>query len=131
MFLKHCNSPAFSLLESFSPTDKFPKKSLHSCISIICECVHIVFSFLSRRPIFAVRPSKIYFSGCQFQNRLYNKSLETCKSFKLISLCNSQRRTKELRWRLLDSCLLAKRAYYHTKYAFGRTLFILVHAKDR
>ena len=38
--------------------------------------------FPSRRPIFAVRPSKVYFSGCQFQNRTYNSSLETHKKFR-------------------------------------------------
>ena len=31
----------------------------------------------------AVRPSKVYFLGCRFQNRTYNKSLETRKSFKV------------------------------------------------
>ena len=34
------------------------------------------------------------------------------KVSKLISLCNLQPRTKELCWRLLDSRLLAKTAYY-------------------
>ena len=59
------------------------KNTLHSCISIICESAYFVFCFPSLRPIFAVRPSKVYFSGCQFQNRTYNKSLETYKSFEV------------------------------------------------
>ena len=51
--------------------------SLHSRISIICEYAYIAFCFPSRRPVFAVLPFKVYFSGYQFQNRTYNKSLET------------------------------------------------------
>ena len=81
--LEHSNFPAFSLPESYSQTSKFPKNSLHSRISIICECAHIAFCFPSRRPILSVRPSKVHFSGCQFQNRTYGKSLETCKSFEV------------------------------------------------
>ena len=80
---EHSNFPAFSLLESCSQTDKCPKNSLHSCTSIICEYAHNAYCFPSRRPIFVVRPSKAYFSGCQFQNRTHNKFLETRKSFKV------------------------------------------------
>ena len=54
--LEHSNFPAFSLPESYSQTNKFPKNCLHSRISIICECVHIAFCFPSRRPILTVRP---------------------------------------------------------------------------
>ena len=43
MLLEHSNFPAFSLSESYSPTDKFPENNLHSGISIICECAHIAF----------------------------------------------------------------------------------------
>ena len=81
--LEHSNFPAFSLPESYSQRNKFPKNCLHSRISIICECVHIAFCFPSRHPILSVRPSKVQFSGCQFQNRTYDKSLETCKSFEV------------------------------------------------
>ena len=81
--LEHSNFPAVPLIESCSQANKFPKISLHSCISIICDCAHIAFCFPSRRSIFAVRPSKVYFSGRQFQNRTYNKSLETCKFFEV------------------------------------------------
>ena len=81
--LENSNFPALSLPESCSQTDKFPKNSLHSCISIICECAHFAFCFLSRRPIFAVRPPAVHFSGFQFQNRTYDKSLETRKSFEV------------------------------------------------
>ena len=81
--LEHSNFPAFSLPESCSQTDKFPKNSLDSRTSINCECAHIAYFFPSRRPIFAVRPSKVYFSGCQFKNRMYNKSIETSKSFEV------------------------------------------------
>ena len=79
---EHSNFPAFSLPESYSQTNKFPKNCLHSRISIICECIHIAFCFPSRHPILSVRPSKVYFSGCQFQNRTYNSSLETRKKFR-------------------------------------------------
>ena len=65
---------------------------------------------------FAVLPSKVYFSGCQFQNSTYSKSHETHKSFKFISLSNLRPRTKELCWRLLDSRLHAKTAYYYCKW---------------
>ena len=82
MFLEHSNFPAFSLPERCSQTDKFPKNCLHSRISIMCECAQIAFCFPSRRPVFASRPSKVYFSGCQFQNRTYNSSLETRKKFR-------------------------------------------------
>ena len=61
---------------------------------------------------FSKWPSKVCFWGCQFQNRTYNKSLETCKGLKLISLCNLQPRTQELCWRLLDTRLLAKTAQW-------------------
>ena len=80
MFLEHSNFPAFSLPKSCSQTDKFPTSSLRSRISIIVEFAHIAVCFPSRRPIFAERPSKEYFSGCQFQNKTYSKSLETRKS---------------------------------------------------
>ena len=81
--LEHSNFPAFSLPESYSQTNKFPKNCLHSRISIICECVHIAFCFPSRCSILSVRPSKVQFSGCQFQNRTYDESLETCRSFEV------------------------------------------------
>ena len=55
---KHSNFPALSLPDSYSQTGKFPKNSLHSCISIICEYALTAFCFPSRRPIFAVWPSK-------------------------------------------------------------------------
>ena len=101
MFLEHSNFPAFSLQEIYS---------LHSCISIICECSHIAFCFSSERPIFAVQPSKVYFSGCQFQSRTYYKSLKTRKSFEVDFLCNLRPQAKELCRHLLDSRLLAKTA---------------------
>ena len=81
--LEHSNFPAISLLESCSQTDYLHMNCLHPCISIICEYAPIPFWFPSRRPSFAVRPSKGYFSGWQFQNRTYSKDLKTCKSFKL------------------------------------------------
>ena len=83
MCLEHSNFPAFSLPESYSQTDKFPKNGLHSCISIICEFAHIAFASLLDVLYFAVRPSKVYFSGYQFQNKTYNKSLKTRKSFEV------------------------------------------------
>ena len=46
MFLEHSNFPAFSLLESCSQTDKFPKNCLISRISIICWCGHVAFASL-------------------------------------------------------------------------------------
>ena len=66
MCFEHSNFPAFSFLESCAQTDKFSKNSLHSHISIICEYDYVAFCFPSRRPIFAVQPSKVNFSGCQF-----------------------------------------------------------------
>ena len=68
MFLEHSNSPAFPLIKSCSQTDKFPKNSLHSHISIICEYAHIAFCF----------PSKVYCSGWQFNNNNNNRGKAEC-----------------------------------------------------
>ena len=84
MFLEHSNFPAFSLPESCSQTDQFPKNSLQCRISIIHECAQIASCFPNRRPIFAVWPSKVCFSDCQSQKRMYKKSLETRKSFEIL-----------------------------------------------
>ena len=67
MFLEHSNFPAFSLPESSSQKNKFSKNSLHSRISIICDCAYIAFCFPSLRPIFAVRPPKVYCSEWNVQ----------------------------------------------------------------
>ena len=47
MFLERSNFPTFSLPESCSDTDKFPKNILRSRISIICEYAHITLCFPS------------------------------------------------------------------------------------
>ena len=49
--LEHSNFPTLSLPESCSQTNKFPKNSSHSRISILFECAHFVFCFPSRCPI--------------------------------------------------------------------------------
>ena len=116
MFLEPSNFPAFSLPESYSPEDKLPTNSLHSRISMICECVHIPICFPSRRPIFyseflyffKITVFRLSFSGIERTISLSRLG----KVLKWNSLCNLQPRTKELCWRVLDSRLLAKTAYY-------------------
>ena len=110
--LGHSNFPGFSLPESCSQTDKFPKNSLHSCISIICECAHIALCFPSRRPILQCGLQKYTSQVISFRIE-HTRSLSTfVKVLKLISVYNLHPRTKELCWRLLDSRLLAKKAYW-------------------
>ena len=109
--LENSNFPALSLPESCSQTHKFPKNSLHSCITIICECAHFVFCFLSRRPIFLQCGFQQYiFQVVSFRIERMISLSRLAKVSKLISLCNLYSRTKELCWRLLDSRLLAKTA---------------------
>ena len=106
--LEHYNFSSFSLPESCSQTDKFPKNSLHSRIHIICECAHIASCLPSRRPIFVVQPSKVHFSGFQYQNRTYNKSIKTAKVLRLISLCNLHLRAKNYNGVFLTRVFLLK-----------------------
>ena len=64
-------------------------------------CILLAFSTF----FFAVQPSKVYFSGCQFLNGACCKSLETYKSVEVdLCLC------------LVDSRLLAKTAYWFVQY---------------
>ena len=99
--------PALSLLESCSKTAKFPKNSLHSHISVIGEYAQIAFCFPSRRPSFAVRPSKYTFQVVSFRRERTVSLSRLANILKLISLCSLHPRTKELCWRLLDSRLFA------------------------
>ena len=112
MFLKHSNFPAFSLPESCSQTDKFPKNALHSSISIICECAHIAFCFPSCSTScflqFGLQKNTFQVVSCRIERTV---SLpRRAKVLKLISLCNLHFQTIALCWRLLDSRLLPKTA---------------------
>ena len=69
----------------------------------------MAFCFPSRHPSFAVRLSKVYFSGFQFQNSRYNKSLENREGYlNLISLFNLHPRTKNYAGVFLARVLLLK-----------------------
>ena len=76
------HGPAYSLLESCSETDKLSKNDLRAPISVSYEYIHLNnCCFLSWHSISAGWPLKVLLSACQFQNRTWVKSLETCRNF--------------------------------------------------
>ena len=82
-FLEHSDFPAFSLLEAAYRRTNSPRTVCILTFLSFVNMLRLDFRRPSRRPIFAVRPLKVYFSGCQFQNRRYNNSHETCRSFEV------------------------------------------------
>ena len=108
--LEHSSFPAISLPQSSLQTDKFPKNSLHSRISIICKCSPISLCFPHDVLFLQSGLQKYTFQVVSFRIERTLSLLRLSKVLKLISLCNLHPRTKYLLWRLLDSHLLAKTA---------------------
>ena len=83
MFSEHSNFQAFFFPESCLQTDKIPKNSMYVAFLLFVNVLIFYFASLLDVLFFAVRPSKIHFSGCQLKNRTYCKSLETRKSLEV------------------------------------------------
>ena len=85
-------------------------------------CVLAFPSFVNMLILHFASPFDIPFLQCGLQKYTFQvvsfrikrtiRLSRLAKVLKLISLCNLHPRTKELCWRLLDSCLLATRAHH-------------------
>ena len=110
MFLEHSDLPGFS------PSAHRQTNSLRTV------CVLAFPSFVNMLTLHFASLLDVLFLQCGLQK--YTFQVVSCriertislsrlsKGFKLISLCNLHRQTKGLCWRLLDSRLFAKTAYY-------------------
>ena len=94
---EHSNFPAFSLLESCSQTDKFPKNSLHSRISVIVNMLILYLASLLD-VLFLQWGLQMYaFQVVSFKIECTVSLSRLAKALNLILLCNLHPRTKELR----------------------------------
>ena len=109
MFLEHSNFPVFSLLESCSQTNKFPKNSLHSDISIIYVNV-LILHFASLLDVLFLQCGleKHTLQAVSFRIARRISHSRLAKALKLISLCNLHPRTKDCAGVFLTNVFLLK-----------------------
>ena len=85
-------------------------------------CSYCIFHPFSTSYFCSGGPQKYTFQVATFRIERTISLSRLAKVLKLISLCNLQPRTKELCWRLLDSRLLAKTAYFLLLWDFRNSI---------
>ena len=93
-FFRAGAATAFPSYESCSQIDKFPKYSLHSRISIICECNQVAFCCLLTSYFCSATFKKYTFQVISFRIESTMSLSRLAKVLKLISLCNLYPRTR-------------------------------------